>query len=266
MSLRDHFSGHRLTRAQAYFRSAAAVMTSLLILAGCSAASAAGTTSSTPPSASELNIQPIPTATWNSMLTHCFSSGELSPGTRDGALVVTEFGYLQSLSIEGFLELALADWTVSTPSSYSAGGDTLTWSHSGNTWTWTIVYYVETVKHTIVFTVTSTSSGWNLTATEDGVQWLTGSVSSNGTQGTATLTDPTGAISGTVTVAWASATSPYSYKYTITATGAFIASPSGDSAASATMVLETDSLGAYWTWSYLDSKGDTDSYTYPPVG
>jgi hypothetical protein len=180
-----------------------------------------------------------------------------------GAWFITSFGYLQSVLIEAYLQATLSNWTDSTPTSYSSGSYTIAWSHNGNTWTWTITYTDSGGAHAIVITVTSTSSGWSLTVTEDGKQWLTGSINSSGTAGTATISDPTtGGTSGTITTVWTSASSPYSYKYTITATGGFVLE-AGDSATSATVVLQTKSDGTAWTWSYTDDKLGSASHTYP---
>jgi hypothetical protein len=170
------------------------------------------------------------------------------------------FGYLQSVLIEAYLQATLSGWTDSTPASYSSGGYTIAWSHNGNTWTWTITYTAGTV-HTIVVTVTSTSSGWGITITDDGAQWLTGTINSNGTTGTSTISDPTGVDTGTVRTAWTPASSPYSYKYTITATGTFAAA-AGNSATTATVVLQTDSAGTAWTWTYTDDMGGSATQTH----
>jgi hypothetical protein len=244
-----------------FFRSAAVVMVSLLILAGCSAA-AASTSSGTTPSASTVTIQPIPTATWNSMGIHAFTPPPTFGTPLYEAWFITLFGWVQSIAIEGFIEATLANWTDNTPPSYSSTGYTITWSHTGNTWTWTIT--TTSPSHTIVVTVTSTSSGWSLTVTEDTVPWLTGSINSNGTSGTATFKDPSGTIPGTITTVWTSASSPYNYQYTITATGSF-ALAGGLSVTSATVVLQTKSDGTAWTWTYNDSNGVVDHLvgTYP---
>jgi hypothetical protein len=196
------------------------------------------------------------------MLAIYFTPMPTPPSPAFAGYFITYFGYLQSVLIEAYLQATLANWTDSTPPSYSSGSYTIAWSHNGNTWTWTITYTVGTVVHAIVVTVTSTSSGWSITITEDGVPWLTGSINSSGTAGTATISDPTGGTSGNITTVWTSASSPYSYKYTITAIGDFVLG-AGDSATSATVVLQTKSDGTAWTWSYSDNMGGSASHTYP---
>jgi len=239
-----------------------AILVSLSALAGCSAASSKGSLSGTPPSASAVEVQGIPAAAWTSMAS--WYSGLTPPSVSYAAYFMALFGYTESVGVEGLVQVALANWTDATPPSYSAGGDTITWSNSGDTWTWTITYTVSSVQHTVVITITSTTSGWNITVTEDGKQWLTGSINSTGTGGTATISDPTGATPGSIAVSWTTASSPYNYQYTVNATGAFaaaVASVAGDDATTETLVLKTNSTGSTWTLTYTDNA--PSSYTYP---
>ena len=97
------------------------------------------------------------------------------------------------------------------------------------------------------------SSGWSLTVTENGVQWLTGSINSGGTAGTATLSDPAHPTEGSITSVWKPASAPYNYEFTITATSAFITTEAGHDATSGTVVLYTNSAGTDWTWRYSDN-------------
>jgi hypothetical protein len=211
--------------------------------------SAASSASATPPSASTVTITPIPTATWTSLGLISFTPIPTTVGPELAAYFIMSLGYLQSYLIEGFIEGTLAGWTESMPSTYTSGSETITWSHNGNTWTWTII----DGTNTIVITVTSISTGWSLTVTENGLQWLAGSINSGGTSGTATLSDPTAPTQGSITSVWIPASAPYNYQFTITATSAYITAEAGRSATIGTVVLYTNSAGTAWTWTYSDN-------------
>ncbi|WP_455382930.1 hypothetical protein [Salinispira pacifica] len=249
---------------------AAALLAVAALLSSCAAAGAGSGSEALPPTVDSVVFAGIPQDAWTSIEQNSFSSGDISSGSaRYEAYYLLLIGYSQAQTVESLLQMMLTGWDESGPAVYKIGNYTFSWSRSGNSWTWNISYVNLTRAGANVYyvvTITATAGGWDISMTQNGNSWITGSVTAGGTSGNAALSDPSGSYSGTVTAVWKPSTSPYDFNLKVTGTGDF-ALLSGNNATTAMVVLDTDLAGNNYAWSYYENGGSSPVAwdQYPPT-
>lgn len=151
-------------------------------------------------------------------------------------------GYALLGSVFYQIFVGVIDGWDGSSATYAYGDITVSVSESGGVWTWTFTDTAPDPDEVMVFTIEETATGWDFTWTLNGATYFTGSMSSNGLEGSLSIYDPD-TTNLVATYEWGAGTG-YALEFTIEVyTGG---------AVSDRLVIQTTLDGSTGEWTYTD--------------